>query len=226
MNSSDELLFKLLSIASIKKGETLSTTTCQPIEKSYWSTTLSRTYNRENRKKSVSYIKDVVEQALKIVKYNSNDENKLTLTDALNSCLPALENLKETYKGDYEICGAISTIINLIKPSFTEVFVDVTNHELFDAIKNKNYDYIEKYLYDGKDVNIKTIDGQNALHIAVDKKYYDKQILNLLLSFNIDLTCKDIEGSTPVYVAVTTGCCEAVLMLEDCIAKKKRDHIV
>ncbi len=215
MNTED-LLYRLLSIGSIKVGETLSTTTFLPIEKAIWSTTFSRTYNRENRKKTVNCIKEVVDAALKEV---NNEE----LNDALVSSIKGLENLKETYKGDFELLGSISTIINTIRTPMIKKIVEV-NDDLFDAVKRQDVDYIENYLYEGKNINTLNLEKQNILHVACDKKYYNKTILDLLLNFNIDLTCRDEENATPLYVAVSTGCCEAILALEEAIANKKKSH--
>lgn len=206
----EDNLSKLKMIASIEPGQTFSPSYDTPLDHNIWSTTIWRTYNREDRKKSINYIKSVLDEARLHV------ESKEMILLALKG----LENLKETYKGDYMIIGLINTIIE----DYSNLNISI-DCDFFDALKNLNYPYIEKYLYDGNNPNIKNNDKQNALHIVSDNKVYNYKIMDMLLNFNIGLTDKDVYGNSPLYYAVTSGCTDAVLKLEEAISKKKRNIV-
>jgi len=218
MNAKNEdILHKLKVIACIEKGQTFSTAYDTPLDHNIWSTTIWRTYNREDRKKSINAIKSILEQAYSL--YCENYD--ITIMNSIMTSLNGLENLKTTYKGDHMIIGLIDTIVDDYKKKYD--IVSDQEPQFFTELKNKNYSYIETYLYDGNNANIKNNELQNALHITSDKKYYSGKIMDLLLNFNIGISDRDINEQTPLYYAVTTGCTEAVLKLEECIAKKKRE---
>lgn len=213
----EDILNKLKVIAAIEKGQTFSNAYDIPLDHNVWSTTIWRTYNREDRKKSINSIKNILENAY--IMYCQNYD--ITIMNAIMDALNGLANLKSTYKGDHMIIGLIDTIIDDYKSKYD--LINDREPVFFTELKNRNYSYIENYLYEGNNPNIKNNELQNALHITSDKKYYCSKIMNLLLNFNIGISDRDINDQTPLYYAVTSGCTEAVLKLEECIAKKKRE---
>jgi hypothetical protein len=194
-----------------------------------WSTSFWRTYNRETRKKTVSYIKDVFDTAILMLKRGDIDVN--LLKDDITLALLGFHHLKGTYKGDFETVGLISTFIDDINKKLGDIVLNLNTKKInvtykddlnfFDLIANRQYDDIKKYLYEGHDPNILNFEGKNALHFVCHKLYYDPNILNLLYSFNVDPLREDIFGNTPLQEAVNSGCAEAVIFLETIIGKKK-----
>jgi ankyrin repeat protein len=215
--NTEDIINKLNVIASIKKDQTFSDAYDIPLDHNIWSTTLWRTYNREDRKKSINSINTILDQAYTLYteSYDSNIMNMIM------AALSGLENLKITYKGDHMIIGLIDTIIDNYNKKY-QISID-QEPIFFTHLRNANYGYIEDYLYNGNNPNIKNNDLQNALHIVCDKKYYYGKIMDILVNFNIALTDKDKDDKTPLYYAVTSGCTEAVLKLEECIAKKRKE---
>lgn len=227
INTPDELIKTLNSIASIKKDETFSPNINQNISHNTWSGSIWRTYYRESRIKTVKYIQNIFEQTIEIIQTIQNNELKDKLKNSLQEAIVGLENLKLTYINDFETIGIIVTIINNINEKLSVTIEPITDHEIientqfFDAIKSKNYLFIEQYLYDGNEPNIKNTEYQNGLHLISQKCFYDKKIINLLLSFGINYQDKDIHDQTPLSYAINTGCSEAVIILEEHIRKKK-----
>lgn len=87
-------------------------------------------------------------------------------------------------------------------------------------VVKKEYVKVEKYLYDGYNVNVTTSDGKNALHLVCDG-IYDFPLLKLLYSFHIDTTHLDLMGKDPLFYATKRGWTEAVLFLKQNADKKK-----
>ena len=246
----EEILIKLATISSIEKGQTLSTCYETPVTHNSWSTSFSRTYNGEHRKKTINYIKDVFERALIILEDLNKDEGYTILVNLIKDALIGVENLKTTYKGDYYIIGLINTLVeetnrHLYNDQSNKIDIDkididkidmdkidikepayTLNHQVFfEAIKNSDYSTLEEYLYDGKEPNLKTLQQQNGLHLVADKQYYHEQILNILLNFNVDVYAKDVYGNTPLYYAISTGNIKCIIKLEEFISHKKREQL-
>lgn len=218
IKTSEDILSKLKMIASIEKGQTFSPSYDTPLDHNIWSTSIWRTYNREDRKKSINYIKNILEQAYQLYYINSDSK----IIEMMSSALQGLDNLKVTYKGDFMIIGLVNTILEDYTKKINPVDTEYIELEFFTELKNMNYSFIENYLYEGYSTIVKNNELQNALHIVSDKKYYHCKIMDLLLNFNVGLTDKDIHGNSPLYYAVTSGCTEAVFKLEEAISKKKR----
>jgi len=211
----EDIITKLKTISTIEKGQTFSPSYDLPLDHNIWSTTISRTYYREDRKKSIMYIKEILNHGYQFYIKDHNIELRKLLFCALNG----LDNLKVTYKGDFMMLGLINTILDDYDNKLNTAY----KSEFLMAVKSNNYDYVENYLYEANEANeanLKNEDLQNALHIISDKKYYNSKIMDVLLNFNIHITDKDIHGNTPLYYAITSGCTDAVLKLEEAIAKK------
>ena len=223
----EEILIKLSTIASLEKGQTLSTCYEAPLTHNSWSTSFMRTYNREDRRKTIDFIKDIFDRSLVMLSTLKSDERS-ELKTAIQNALVGVENLKVTYKGDYYVIGLINTMIvemnkHLCNP-IEKLPKDVPNTDLsdfFEAIKTSDYTFIEDYLYDGKSPNIKNEFLQNGLHLVADKQYYNLKILTILLNFDVNVYLKDMYGNTPLYYAISTGNIEAVIKLEEYIKKKR-----
>lgn len=243
----EEILIKLSTIASLEKGQTLSTIYESPVAHNSWGTCISRTYNKEDRKKTITYIKGVFESALILAADLKSDvEGYTILVNQIRNALIGIDSLRTTYKGDYYIIGLINTIVEETNKYLEEIKIkemdeiinavknsqdnpiekyESDHHALFfKAIQTNDYLKIEDYLYDGKEPNIKNMMLQNGLHCIADKKYYNLKILNILLNFNVDVYDKDIDGNTPLYYAISTGNIECIIKLEEYISKKKRDQ--
>lgn len=224
----EEILIKLSTIASIEKGQTLSTSYEATLTHNSWSTSFMRTYNGEHRRKTVDYIKDIFERsiaiALELKKDLASYESYDILINAIKAALLGVENLKTTYKGDHYIIGLINTMIEETTKHINAKAVEVSPQaDFFEAIKTVNYEFIENYLYDGNFPNVKNKLLQNGLHCAADKQHYNEKILNILLNFNVDVYAKDMHGNTPLYYAISTGNVAGIIKLEEYISKKKRE---
>lgn len=228
MDNYNEIITKLTIISSIEEGHTLSPSYDQVIPHNSWSTSFWRTYNRESRKGTVVYIKEVFDHAILILK--RGDLDIIILKDFISNALLGFNNLKSTYKGDFETVALINTYIDDINKKLGDVVISVNdkkyNNVFFDLLTSNRYDDIEKYIYDGHDPNILNFEGKNALHFACHKLYYNPKTLNLLYNFNVDVLHEDTHGHTPLDEAVNSGCAEAVIFLETIIGKKKVNKTV
>jgi hypothetical protein len=162
----DNLIKKLEVIASLTEGMTLSTSQFPTlISHNSWSTTIWRTYSREDRQKTVLYIRDILDAAVTLLKALS-EEQQVELKSHIVSALKGFETLKLTYKGDFTTLGLITSIIDNV--------TSLLNGDplFFKYVVNKNYDEIEKYLYDGMDVNVLNSKGQNVMHLLCHKELF------------------------------------------------------
>lgn len=76
--------------------------------------------------------------------------------------------------------------------------------ELFDAVDNCNLSKIRELLRNGGDVNAELLPGGwTALHVAVDRGYYE--MTKLLLAFNADVNAKVASGKTPLTISEIKG---------------------
>jgi ankyrin repeat protein len=222
MEQYNDTISKLAVIANLGEGDTLSPSYDQVVKHNSWSTTFWRTYNRETRKKTIDYIKDVFTNAVDM--YKSGYVNSSALKDAICKALVGFTHLKQTYNTDFDIIGHIETICNEVSASVNFCYKNGSD-DYFNYLLTKQYDFIEKYLYDGYPGNVLNNLGQNAFHIICNKQYYDAKILNLLYNFNVDPFFKDFQGFTPLDIAIDTGCAEAVIFLETIDKKKQNDLI-
>ena len=104
-------LADLQIISTLQKGQTFSPISRQNIDHNSWSCTLWRSYNKENRKSTISYIRERFMEVLDYYHLNKNSEILITLDEALIG----FQNLKETYKGDYAIIGEINSVLEEVK---------------------------------------------------------------------------------------------------------------
>lgn len=222
VKSIDELSNILSKLSLIKTGDTFTCSTNQVVDHSTWYSSLTRRYYREDRKGTVSYIKDVLEQATP----------HATLHNDIKNAILGLQNLQLTYKNDFDTIGAIDTIIHDAKRRMTstDIIIDIPDTdpdtidnipELLKAVEAKDWEGIKQYLYDGRDPHVVNASKQNALHVCAQS--YDSKIMNLLIHFNVDVFKMDEAGWTPLYYAVISGSTEAVLKLEEYKAQKKKE---
>jgi len=118
---SQDRIIRLLSdlnvLASLRPGLTLSTSTMSVIDHNSWSSSLWRTYNNENRKDTIGFIKTILTEAISILQLNFSNDLLIAIELALNG----FSHLKETYKGDYYTIAEINTIINTIRYQITQI---------------------------------------------------------------------------------------------------------
>lgn len=238
MEEYNNILTKLKSISLIKEEDTYSTVSEEPILHNSWSSFFYRRYNRENPGKTIQYIKEVLYSALRLINECNDNEEKNEIKSLLTDALKGFSNLKITYKNYSDTVIDINNILNDINTHMLDncVLTDDVSGELYINDKDKffnnlyesKYDEISKYLYDGNDVNIINDEGKNALHIVCDKKYYNKEIFKLIMSFNINLMQKDDKGFTPLDCAVNTNCSEAVvdIELQKILENKKKTRVI
>src|SRR5437868_1925976 len=198
----DELQVILEQIAKIKPGDTFSASYNQPVQHNVWSTTATRTWYRESRQGTLTYLKHIFETALQC---------KVMIPMA-KEAMQGLENLKYTYHNDSAIINDIDELITVVYKQLNQYNVD--KHEFFVALEKNNQSFVEAYLYNGEESNLKNEDGQNALHVVSQKAYYNEALFKLLIHFKVDPLALDVDDKTPLYYAITTGCTDAVLKLE------------
>lgn len=94
------------------------------------------------------------------------------------------------------------TFISSLK-NIPDLNADANGYTLFHYSAFYNRHKIAKFLINlGVDVNVKTnIEQKNALHMAIDG-YADPEMIKLLLSVGVDATCQNINGKTPLHLAV------------------------
>lgn len=169
---------------------------------------------------------------------NTNMLNNCVVTDDVSGELyipdnilndintPTLDNYIVTDDGSGELYITDNTL-NVTDNGSNELYINVTD-QFFNNLYESNYDGISAYLHDGNDVNIMNDNGENAMHILCNKKYYNKEIFKLIMSFNVNFTKKDNKGFTPLDCAVNTNCSEAVvdIELQIMLENKKKTRVV
>lgn len=212
------LIELLNTIANIQPGQTFSTSYKDVISHN-WRTGLYRKYYKEDRRETIEFIKDLMEQAL-------SEQLKPEILKALNG----LEQLKQTYHGDDITIGQISVLITNIKRklhdpeyviSIGDLCADTDSEEFFAMIIKKDNQLLSAYLYAGKYPSYINERGQNGLHLLAQKEYYCGKMMDLLIDFNVNISLIDKDDYTPLYYAISTGCVEAILKLEEALARKR-----
>ncbi len=101
------IISNLKILASLTPGQTLSTSSMTIIDHNAWSSSLWRSYARENRKDTITFIKGIFIEAVSILKLYPCKE----LFDNFEPAFKGFLNLKETYKADYYTIAEIDRII-------------------------------------------------------------------------------------------------------------------
>lgn len=83
------------------------------------------------------------------------------------------------------------------------VILGVPDSEFLKAVKNQDYDAVNKLLKSGENVNEKDINGNNALFYALATG--NNAIINLLLSYGVNTNYKNIHGQLSLLYAVDRG---------------------
>lgn len=91
-------------IGLITPGMTLSTTTMTLVNHKTWSGAAWRRYSGENRKITVDFIRDLLNEAF-------DSESSEELDFAIENALTGVNNLKETYKDDQNIIIELDLIL-------------------------------------------------------------------------------------------------------------------
>lgn len=250
MDVIEELLKKLEILSNIKEGQTISTYgTLAIIEHNAWSTTFWRQYAGENRQKTVNYIKGVLDDAMEhidnivvrnlvvkamtgIVNLKVTYKADVIIVAFIDTMLNSYHALLEPVSSDSDnnilnVNGEVlevSTEFDDLGDNLGEKYEVKESEDIgvtfLSNVLKKDYVQVEKYLYDGYNVNVTTSDGKNALHLICDG-IYDFPMLKLLYSFHIDSNYKDMMGKEPIYYATKGGWTEAVLFLKQNADKKK-----
>jgi hypothetical protein len=94
INIKNNIIEKLDVLSIIKKGDTFSQS-CGVVKHDSWNTAFWRTYNGENRVKTLNYIRECIEMAYRFA-------HLFTCEDIIiyRRTLEAIKNLKKTYKND------------------------------------------------------------------------------------------------------------------------------
>ena len=110
----ERIISDLSVLASLRGGQTLSTSTMKVLTHKNWSSAAWRTYSGENRKDTINFIKGILNEALDICDLSSShDLEKVDIIVAnIESSLKGFSMLKTTYSGDYYIISDIDRIIN------------------------------------------------------------------------------------------------------------------
>ena len=81
---------------------------------------------------------------------------------------------------------------------------------LHEAAKERKYDIIEIFLFFGADINL-VQKGKTLAHVGAENN--DTHLLNMVLSYDGDLSIKNSLGETPLQVAITFTSVEAMELL-------------
>lgn len=127
MDTNKEVISKLKFISCINGGEKINVRYMY-VQQNDIATKFSRTlYNKDNRKNTLTFIRDTINRSFEIIKTYKNSELEseriicshimLDLKDAIKGIL----NLKETYIDDIKFCCDIQTIIQEIEAKLLEL---------------------------------------------------------------------------------------------------------
>lgn len=89
---------------------------------------------------------------------------------------------------------------------------DQVMDDLIAACEKNNLDFVRKYIKDGGDVNLRTVEGTSILHFAVDSQC--TEIVQLLISNGVDVSSTDDEGNTPLDAALINESIELTSILK------------
>lgn len=118
-----QIINNLNVVSQLKPGSTLSTSTMTVIDHNAWSGSFWRTYARENRTQTVTYIKSLFQEAISILKTTqSNHPSIKDITINVETAILGLSSLQETYKGDYYLLSEIDQIIQSTKKDLQALF--------------------------------------------------------------------------------------------------------
>jgi len=207
----EELQMILEKIGQMNPGDTFSSVYNQPLQHNAWSTTATRTYYRESRQGTMSYLKHIFDTALQCK----------SLTVMIKEAMRGLENLKYTYHNDSKMIDEINQLIDHVRDQLNQY--DSHKHDFFVALEKCDLSFVETYLYNDEDPNLTNDKMQNALHIVSQKAYFHDAMFKLLIHFKVDPLAVDCHDKTPLYYAITTGCTDAVLKLEEILAQRKKE---
>lgn len=86
-------------------------------------------------------------------------------------------------------------------PEIVELLIEAgARIDIFSAVVLKDLAYVERYVTQGNDVNVRDSWGRTLLHIAV--KYGSRyEIIDLLITHGADLRLRDGQGKTPLQIA-------------------------
>lgn len=140
----DRIVSELKMVAALTPGETISTSTMSIIRHDSWSTSFWRKYSRENRHKTISYVRDLLTEAIDNFKINRDDE----LLNNIEQALIGVSELKETYKGDLTTVDEIESIISQIKKEIINKDLVVQPEDDFIIIETEEAleNYVEEII--------------------------------------------------------------------------------
>jgi hypothetical protein len=233
MDHYNDIISKLITISTLTDGTTLSPSYDQVVTHNSWSTAIWRRYQGDSRKTTVIYIRDTLNCALELLKIGS-EADQLTLKSYITQALTGFSHLKNTYKGDFDTIGLISTIIDDVNKKLNDDYLNKSDKltplpsddytQFFNDLMNGNAQAVEKFLCENQPHMINE-EGKNAMHIVCNKLYYNDEILNLLYNHGVDMKAEDFYGQTPLDIAVNSGCTKAVIFLETVNNNKKKLEI-
>ncbi len=128
----EQVLSDLKLIASILPGKTLSVTYKNVVDHNSWYTSFSRSYNRENRDKTIDYIKSIFSNALNM--YETDNSTELIVS--IEAAIVGLENLKSTYPTKLE---EIDMLLDYVQFRFGELL----NHHRTVSITEYDNSFLE-----------------------------------------------------------------------------------
>ncbi|KAI5927387.1 ankyrin repeat-containing domain protein [Camillea tinctor] len=81
------------------------------------------------------------------------------------------------------------------------------------AVTKEDSDFIRLFLMYGGDVNHVMVEGETVLTKAIQNKMCKKIIVDAILEYGADANCKNQEGKTPLFEAITAGRVDLVTSL-------------
>lgn len=144
-------------------------------------------------------------EAWSALKNMSQDEAKTSYINRIKEIDPEFNTDTKNVKNN-ESWVTVSTL------QHSEEVVDDSDKTIVDYVKEGNYNQVEVFLKEMKDVNIVDSDGLGLIHWAADRGY--SNILQLLLQCNVEVNLRDVDGQTALHYTSSCGhleCCELLL---------------
>lgn len=141
-----KLLSDLKIVSQIKSGETLSTSTMTIINHSSWYSSFFRTYSGENRMGTISFVKNLFDNALttlsKLIETDDFSEGVVNgFIINIREAITGFEKLSDTYSDDSFIVHSIEKIVSDVNENIN---YELTN--LNDRITRDSLDTLDEIL--------------------------------------------------------------------------------
>ena len=136
----DQILTSLKIISMIKEGQKVCVRNgllSLETKSSGIKVALRRWLNNDNRNTTLSYIKNVINNSLDIIKIHNDENTKSKIKTALSDCITGLSSLAVTYSNDAGISATVVVMQDRIRTNI-EFRSEHTSHSERRNNKNNN----------------------------------------------------------------------------------------